>query len=253
MPSVCKKCGGTMAQRSDPRLWQCTSCGAGVMELFLEDKIGVSDALGVEGQSKAKVDGLPEQEFSRFSDERGGTSAQDVDRSQPDGDVDRVVRHPTRYRRDAQGKMKRAEECDAVRRLLRSFNEVHGTAHRDVESDERDLDADVRVDDRKFQVTQADCVPWRGLGSSAAAHAEHLTEAELVERFLAAAEAKKTRAAADLVLVLDGAGVSTPQGTVKKLMTEKQTALAAIGFAEIWWSDRHRATRLFPPDPRSVA
>lgn len=248
---LCHGCSVSMQPIPDPSgypSWTCPTCGRRQVNIELSDEMTVKDSLGIEGRSTAMTpDGLPEREFSRFAGEGGESSAHDVDRGASASAVTRSVKHPTPYRRDAAGRTKREEEVEAVRRLLPRYNEIHETSFTTVAADSSDADADVIADGvLKFQVTVADRKPWRDLSKPNAAYEEQLQEDELLQRFLDAARAKRTRAASDLILVLDGTGLSTSEGTLRRFARECETELAQIGFAEIWWSDRQRCLRLYP-------
>ncbi len=229
---------------TDPRIFSCPDCGARSIHVHVTESLALKESLGLHGQSATKVDGLPSTEFTRSVGADGETSAQDVERSTAGSRVLRSGSLPEPYRRDVRGETMRAEERRAVRAILPRYNALHGTDYDGVESDPANETWDVigRSRSGRFaplfcQVTFADTVSPRNLAQSEAIHAEQLSEEELLKRFWTAVEAKRYRVDAAGILVLHGWGVVTAPGTVERFARDFATELAAIAFAEIWWSD----------------
>jgi hypothetical protein len=128
--------------------------------------------------------------------------------------------------------------------ILPHYNALHGPDYDRVESDPANATWDVlgRSRSSRFtplfcQVTFADTESPRNLARSGATHVEQLSEEDLLKRFWAAVDAKRYRADAAGILVFHGWGVVTAPGTVERFARDFAAELAAIAFAEIWWSD----------------
>jgi hypothetical protein len=147
--------------------------------------------------------------------------------------------------RDPKGEQKRAEEQEAVRLLLATFNKLNGTAYERITSGTDERGDDVIAESRRegepavrFQVTFADSDgALRASIARGRTFSAEGTEEELLAR---AAEARRKKALApdrDAVLVIDGAGIVTPPGTIERFARERRGALESAPFREVWWVD----------------
>jgi hypothetical protein len=174
----------------------------------------------------------------------GNQFATDVERSSDGTRAQRRFTLAAPYRRDANGKLKKQEEREAVERILAPYNEFHKTDYSRVEDAADDEDVDViakspsGLADLRIQVVVADRTFWGALARSGT-HEESASEDDLVNR-MAAALMKKTNsysARGNVILILDGPWATVP-GTIDRLAKEHDAIINRSGFREVWYSGR---------------
>ena len=229
-----------------PSRWQCPKCKRHILVFEVTDELQLKDAVGMQGQSAESRDGLPIREFARHVAEDGGGSGIDIEREEAGpSNVKRTMHPAAPAPRDPQGERKRAEEREAVRLLLPAYNKLHGTAYETVASGKDEHGDDVIAESPKegepairFQVTVAESDgALRASISRGKAFSTEETEEVLLSRAAGALRNKTLAPDREAVLVLDGAGIVTPPGTVERFVREHRGALEVAPFREVWWVD----------------
>ncbi len=138
---------------------------------------------------------------------------------------------------------KRAEEVNAVDRLIPAFRAAHGVELHHTHPDPDDRDADVIAlaagEERglRFQIVRPrDSNFWREQRTRHE-HTDEIYRQELYELLLSTLELKRTRAVADVILVMD-IWPHVHFVFVQEFKGRHQVEIDAIAFAEIWWSGR---------------
>ena len=223
-------------------IWRCPTCelryiAKNYRKLDLEDQ-----GLLIEGRSFTNVDGLPAHEERTAVTPNGDVFEQSVSHRNGEFMVERTFDLAVPYHRKAGKTDKQQDECRAVTQLLPEFNRAHKSELAKVIPDVDDREADVIATDLagdqrvRFQVTVGDHTIWNALASSGGL-VERIGERGLFERIKHVLLMKKSRAASDVVLVLDGPWV-TSDGTIERFRRENVELLAGIGFLEIWYTER---------------
>jgi hypothetical protein len=244
---VCGECGVKgIPDPEMPNVWWCPQCNRRLLAVSVFEEVGLKESLGMHGRSADCHDGLPVRESARHVAEDGSASSVDIERKQ-DGssELKRGLKPTAAAPRDPSGERKRTEEMQAVRALLAAYNKLHETTYETVESgpDERgdDVIAKSPKEDEppvRYQVTFADsdgklrASISRGIDFSAAG-----TEEQLLARAAAAVQKKSLAPDHDAVLILDGAGIAIPPGTVERFVRDHRIVLEAAPFREVWWVD----------------
>jgi hypothetical protein len=229
-----------------PNRWECPQCHRHILSHHAHDEFRVTQAAGLQGASSEVQDGIPVREVARYVAEDGRGSGVDIERDASDNSRAQRTMHPVGPApRDPQGRRKQADEQEAVRVLLPTFNRLHGTAY---ETIGRGVDAHgddvIAQSPRKgeppvrFQVTFADTDhELRKSISLGKPFAAEGTEEQLLARAAAAFREKVLAPDRSAVLVLDGGGVVTAPGTVERFARENRDGLATAPFREVWWVD----------------
>lgn len=241
-PEVCPRCGAaTVLVSVSPMARECRNCG---QHASLHLTVGIKAEPFLASESKERIGELPLREGSRAVISGGNQFAADVERSPDAAWAQRRFTLAVPYRRDANGKLKKREERDAVERILAPYNEFHKTDYSRVEDDVDDEDGDViakslsGLTDLRIQVVVADATFWPELARSGT-HEESASEDDLLKR-MAAALVLKTgsySARGNLVLVLDGPW-ATVLGTIDRFVNEYLELINNSGFREVWYSGR---------------
>lgn len=227
-----------------PNRWQCPTCKRNILAFQVTDTLQLKDAIGMYGQSATSHAGLPVREVARHVAEDGGGSAIDIEREEAGPSTVKRSMHPAAPApRDPQGERKRAEEQEAVRLLLPGYNKLHGTGYETVASGKDDRGDDVIAESPKegetslrFQVTFADSDgALRASIARGNAFSAEATEEVLLARSAAALRKKSLAPDREAILVLDGAGIITPPGTVERFVREHRGSLEVAPFREVWW------------------
>jgi hypothetical protein len=263
-PLLCQNCLIEMIRDArDPDKWVCPRCNNGIISRVVQDYASAAEGVGLHGKSDQMVRGAPEREFSRTLNVDGDWAAVEVERSLSEDSIQRSVGHRIPYNRDRNEQKKRQEDERAVAAMLTAYNREHGTDYRvkALTEDEAELNDSRGIDvvaisqsgaspELCFQVTKADSTPWRALARSAS-HSEYLSETALMNRFWNAILEKQKQSDPNIILVLDGWGLTPPVGTVDRFAEEFGDRLKTIRFREVWWADRSSGgvVRRLAPQP----
>ncbi len=260
-PSRCSRCGVEgVADPSFPNRWTCPRCGGQLILQEINQQIEFRDEVGAYGTSEGTFGGLPARESTRHVSKLGHVSGTDVERAE-DGQstVLRMLRPSGPTPRDPAGVQKRREEIETVEKMLPAYNRLHGTHHLEVVSGEDPRGVDVVAKSQHgeppihFQLTFIDTEGrlWASVSKGRPYDAESSEEA-LLARFAKALKDKATEPDSDRILVLDGRGVVTPQGTIGRFVRVYRSDLAAAPFREVWYVDHAPGgvvNRIWPPVP----
>lgn len=245
--NYCADCGVEgIVDPADPSRWNCPICKRDILLIGICDDLKLKDEIGTHGKSAECHDGLPERESARHVDKDGGGSGIDIERGE--GGVSKVTRRMRRAAplpRDPSGDRKRAEEQQAVRILIPTYNHLHGSLYQMLAAGKDDQGEDVIAESSKdgessirFQVTFADSDgALRASISKGKPYSAEESEKELLARTATALQKKSLSPDYDVVLVLDGAGIVTPPGSVERFVKDYRELLKVAPFREVWWVD----------------
>lgn len=265
-PNYCEKCG--VEGIPDPQAknqWECPRCHGKLIHVEANDSLIIRDAFGMHGFSGRNLNGLPTREFARTVGLDGEASATEVERlGSRQSKIQRSV-HPTGpSSRDSKGNRKRHEEIRAVTAMLVEYNRLHGTAYNLVAPGDDARGVDVIASSQSpgeaplnFQVTFVDTEGrLRASISKGEPYSAEGSEEDLLNRFDDALRKKLRKPDPASVLVLNGAGIVTPAGTIERFMREHHHDLEGAPFREVWYVDQTPGgviRRLSPNDPASDA
>jgi len=267
-PNYCEKCG--VEGIPDPQAknqWECPRCHGKLIHVEAKDSLIIRDAFGMHGFSDRNLNGLPTREFARTVGLDGEASATEVERlGSRQSKIQRSM-HPTGPSpRDSKGNRKRHEEIRAVTAMLVEYNRLHGTAYNLVAPGDDARGVDVIVWSQSpgeaplnFQVTFVDTEGRLRVSiSEGEPYSAEGSEEDLLNlnRFDDALRNKLRKPDPASVLVLNGAGIVTPAGTIERFMREHHHDLEGAPFREVWYVDQTPGgviCRLSPNDPASDA